>query len=648
MSRIKIETENRIKEVADIKEVVEDFVKLRRRGTNWIGLCPFHHEKTPSFNVSPTKGIFKCFGCGEAGDAVSFVMKHEHLSYPEALRYLARKYGIEIEEEEWDDETRARQQRLDSLYLVNDFARSFFEHNLHETDEGKSIGLSYFKQRGFREDIIRKYQLGYALRQRDALVQAARAKGYNPEHLEALGLMRNGRDFFVDRVMFPIHNMSGKVIAFAGRILRKDAKAPKYINSPETEIYHKSQILYGIHQARGAIRKEGHVILVEGYTDVLSLAQEGIQQVVASSGTSLTEGQVHLLKRLTEDVWVIYDGDAAGVNAAIRGLGLLLEFDLNVRVVVLPEGEDPDSYVQKTGGEGFMEYVRAEGKDLVLFHLSQVEGRLRDPIEKTKAVKEVVETIARIPQSSKLKRDQYLRECARLMDVGLEALIYELNRLDRARLRKEAQKQGVELPAQAGPEVVKRPSRPGTEPAAETHETQERDLVRVLLTFADKQMDPETGDTVADFIFANIEPVLLDLMDDPVAKKVIEEMWERYEAGQSLDAKFFLKHHGDEQIRRFAADLLFAGDDYSPGWDRHHMPLVTQPPPEENFVADAEKALLNFKLRKVIRLLAQKTRELAEAEKRGDENQVQTLLQQVSVLQKAKVELAKTLGVVVV
>ncbi len=646
MSRIKIDTENKIKETADIKEVVEDFVRLKRRGVNWIGLCPFHHEKTPSFNVSPAKGIFKCFGCGEAGDAVSFIMKHEHLSYPEALRYLADKYGIEIEEEAWDDAAKVQQQRLDSLYLINDFARTHFEHNLFHTEEGKSVGLSYFKSRGFREETIKKYQLGYALRKRDALHLAAKQKGYNLSLLEEIGLMRQGKDFFSGRVIFPIHSMSGKVIAFAGRVLGKNTNAPKYINSPESDIYHKSQILYGLHQARAAIRKSGHVILVEGYTDVLSLAQEGIQQVVASSGTSLTEGQIHLLKRLTEDVWVVYDGDAAGVAAAIRGLGLLLEFDLNVRVAVLPQGEDPDSYVQRIGGAAFQEWLQQEGKDLVLFHQSLLHAQLRDPIEKTKAVKEIVATIGRIPPYSKLKRDQYLRECARLMDVGLEALVYELNKLDRARLRKEAKKQGISTPTRTQPEIVKRPRAATTLPVG-SHEVQERDLLRVLLHFGDKVMDEQTGDTITDFVFANLEDVLLEMIDDVLVKKVLLEMLARYEQGASISGQYFVREHPDEEVRQLAANLLFPNWDYSPGWDRHNMQLVTQVPPEQNFVQDAERALLWFKLLKVKRLNEQKTKELAAIEGKGDEKTVLRLLEEIRTLTQIRVELAQQLGLVI-
>ncbi|MCI5080604.1 MAG: DNA primase, partial [Saprospiraceae bacterium] len=339
-----------ILETAKVEDVIQDFVNLKRRGVNMIGLCPFHNEKTPSFTVSPAKNIYKCFGCGKAGNPVQFLMDHENLSFPEALRWLAQKYGIEIEEKQVSQEVIEERQRLDSLYIVNKFARDFFAEQLFETDRGKSVGLSYFKQRGFREDIIRKFGLGYSPAQSDLLTVTAKQKGYNIDLMKEVGLTsKYGRDFFRDRVMFTIHNLSGKVIGFGGRILQKDVKAPKYINSPETEIYNKSKVLYGAFFAKTAIRKQDECILVEGYTDVISLHQDGIENVVASSGTSLTVDQIRLVKRYTQNIKILYDGDKAGIKAALRGLDLVLAQDMNVKVVLLPEGEDPDSYLQGVG-----------------------------------------------------------------------------------------------------------------------------------------------------------------------------------------------------------------------------------------------------------------------------------------------------------
>ena len=361
-------TQKTIQEILDtvkVEDVVQEFVNLKRRGVNMIGLCPFHNEKTPSFTVSPGKNIYKCFGCGQGGDSVKFLMEHEQLSYPEALRYLANKYGIEIEETETTQEHREEQQLLDSLYLVNQYARDFYQDQLFNTDFGKSVGLNYFKERGFREETIKKFGLGFAPDKKDAFTLQATQDGYKTEVLKKLGLTTSyGKDFFQNRVLFTIHNLTGKVIGFGGRILVKNKKAPKYINSPETEIYNKSKVLYGAYFAKRAIRKKDECILVEGYTDVLSLHQAGIENVVASSGTSLTIDQIRLIKRYTPNIKILYDGDAAGIKAALRGLDLVLEQDLNVKVVLLPEGEDPDSYLQKVGSAAFETFIEEKSSRL--------------------------------------------------------------------------------------------------------------------------------------------------------------------------------------------------------------------------------------------------------------------------------------------
>jgi len=330
-------------ETVKVEDVVGDFVKLTRRGVNYIGLCPFHNEKTPSFTVSPAKNIYKCFGCGEGGNAVNFIMDLEQLSYPEALKSLAKKYNIPIEEDELTDEQAAQLQLSDSLYVVNQFAKDHFQQQLFETDYGKSVGLSYFKQRGFREEIIKKFGLGFANGGANDLMQKGISKGYEEAVLEKAGLIKNKRDFFRNRVQFPIHNVSGKVIGFGGRILTANKKAPKYLNTPETDIYNKRKTLYGIYFARKAIVKMNECYMVEGYTDVISLHQAGIENIVASSGTSLTADQVRLVKRYAPNMTILYDGDKAGIKAALRGLDIVIEQDMNVKVVLLPEGEDPDS-----------------------------------------------------------------------------------------------------------------------------------------------------------------------------------------------------------------------------------------------------------------------------------------------------------------
>ncbi|HMQ91424.1 MAG TPA: DNA primase, partial [Flavilitoribacter sp.] len=384
-------TVQEVMEATKVEEVVQDFVTLKRRGVNLLGLCPFHNEKTPSFTVSPAKNIYKCFGCGKSGDGVRFLMDHEHYTFPEAIRHLARKYNIEIEEKALSPETLAEMQYTDSLYIVNQFAVEYYQHQLHETDLGKSVGLSYFKKRGFREDTMRKFGLGFAPEQGSALTDAAVKAGHTVDFLQKVGLTtQNQRDFFRNRVMFAIHNLSGKVIGFGGRILQKDVKAPKYINTPETEIYNKSKVLYGAFFAKQAIRQQDECILVEGYTDVISLHQAGIQNVVASSGTSLTTDQIRLIKRYTPNVKIIYDGDFAGIKAALRGVDLLLEQDLNVRIVLLPEGEDPDSYLQSVGAAVFSDYIADKSKDFVLFKADLLmKETAGDPIRRSEVIKDI-------------------------------------------------------------------------------------------------------------------------------------------------------------------------------------------------------------------------------------------------------------------
>src|SRR6478609_9708485 len=377
-------SQNTIQEILgriDIIDIVAGFVKLKKRGANYLGLCPFHNEKTPSFTVSPTKEIYKCFGCGRSGNSISFIMEHEKYSYVEALKWLATRYGIEIEETFTTDEQRQQIQTADSLYIVNSFAQQFFTKQLFETEEGQDIGLSYLKERGFREEVIKKFQLGYSPEQRDAFAKEALAKQYSAELLLKTGLVVNRNEQLLDnyrgRVIFPVHNHSGKVLGFGARILKSNDKAPKYINTPENEIYVKSKILYGSYFARQAIDKAEECLLVEGYTDVISLHQAGIENVVASGGTSLTEEQLRLIKKYTKNLTIIYDGDAAGVKAALRGLDMALEESLNVKLVLIPDKEDPDSYVNKVGPVAFREFVQANKKDFILFRL---EVALKDAV----------------------------------------------------------------------------------------------------------------------------------------------------------------------------------------------------------------------------------------------------------------------------
>ncbi|HET9278762.1 MAG TPA: DNA primase, partial [Flavitalea sp.] len=416
----------------DIIEIVGGFVKLKKRGVNYLGLCPFHNEKTPSFTVSPTKEIYKCFGCGRSGNTISFLMDHEKYSYVEALRWLANKYNVDIEETEVSPEVRQIQQVSDSLYILNSFAQKYFSNALFNTDEGQDSGLSYLKERGFREEVIEKFQLGYCLQSREAFATAALAAQYNPDILLKSGLvvMRDEKlvDNYRGRIIFPVHNHSGKILGFGARIIGRNDKAPKYINTPENEIYIKSKILYGSYFARQAIDKNDECLLVEGYTDVISLHQAGIENVVASGGTSLTQDQLRLVKKYTNNLTIIYDGDSAGVKAALRGLDMALEEGLNVKLVLIPDKEDPDSYVHKLGAGKFQEFIKANKKDFILFQLEvSLQDAGSDTSKKAEVVNQIAETISRLNKVEDFtKQRDYIRRSAEMLKIeetGLNALV---------------------------------------------------------------------------------------------------------------------------------------------------------------------------------------------------------------------------------
>ncbi|MBK9462896.1 MAG: DNA primase [Sphingobacteriales bacterium] len=421
-----------ILDVARIEEVIGDVVQLKKRGANYLGRCPFHDEKTPSFTVSPAKGIYKCFGCGAAGNVVKFVMENEHLSYPEAIKFVGRRYNIEVEEIEITPADRLAQQNREGLLIAAKFVANYFSHQLFDNQEGRSIGLSYFKERGFSEDIVRKFELGYALDSWDDLLTVAQTSGYSLDLLQQLGLVaeKDGRKFafFRSRVQFAIHDANGKVVAFAGRTLSKDPKKPKYINSPETEIYHKSKVLYGMHLAKKSIAQHNECLLVEGYTDVISLVQGGIENVVASAGTSLTIEQIRLIRRYTPNITILYDGDAAGIKAALRGIDLVLEEDMNVKIVLLPMPEDPDSYIRKVGKTAFEQYIHSNAKDFVLFKADLLIKEVGDdPVKRTDLIRNIVATVAVIPDN--IKRQLYLQKCAELLQIDQQLLINEVNKM---------------------------------------------------------------------------------------------------------------------------------------------------------------------------------------------------------------------------
>src|SRR3984885_7832575 len=436
------ETIQQILSRIDIVEIVGSFVKLKKRGANYLGLCPFHNEKSPSFTVSPAKEIYKCFGCGKSGNSISFLMEAEKYTYVEALRWLANKYNVEIEETESSPEQKIQQQVAESLYAINNFAQKFFSDVLLNTEEGQDIGLSYLKHRGFNEEIIQKFQLGFNPEARDAFSKAAIASQYNVELLKKSGLVvvRDERpmDNYRGRIIFPVHNQSGKVVGFGARVLKTTDKAPKYINTPENEIYVKSKLLYGSYFARLAIDKADECLLVEGYTDVVSLHQAGIENVVASGGTSLTPDQLRLIKKYTNNLTIIYDGDAAGIKAAHRGLDMALEEGLNVKLVLIPDNEDPDSYVNKVGASRFQEFVEANKKDFILFQLEvMLQDAGNDVNKKSTVVNQVAETISRINKAEDFTRQQdYIRRSADLLKIDENGLNSLVNKFIRERIGK--------------------------------------------------------------------------------------------------------------------------------------------------------------------------------------------------------------------
>ena len=464
-------TIDRILDAANIVDVVSEFVTLRKRGINYVGLCPFHTDKTPSFYVSPAKNICKCFACGEGGTAVHFIMKHEQLNYFDALRYLAKKYNIEIQERELTDKEKQRKSDRESMLIVNSWAQQYFTTQLYEHVEGKTVGLRYFAERGFREDTIRKFQLGYSLDKRDALYKEETKNGYKKEFLEKTGLViayDNGgvNDRFRGRVIFPVHTLSGKVVAFGGRVLKKDEKTAKYVNSPESEIYHKSNELYGIYFAKQAIVKEDRCFLVEGYTDVISMHQAGIENVVASSGTALTQGQIRLIHRFTSNITVLYDGDAAGIKAALRGIDLLLEDGMNVKVVLLPDGEDPDSFARKHNASQFSEFIKQSETDFIRFKTRLLlDDAGTDPIKRSALITDIIRTVAIIPDN--IARSIYIRECSAMMEIDEQVLLNEVNKI---RLSKEERQnmQGQVTPPVSNTMsmIPEYPDLPGYQPVA--------------------------------------------------------------------------------------------------------------------------------------------------------------------------------------
>ena len=638
-------TIDQIFEAAIIEDVVGEFVVLKKRGVNLLGNCPFHNEKTPSFTVSPAKGIYKCFGCGKAGNSINFIMDHEHYTYPEALRYLANKYQIEIEELEETDEQKQAANEKESLFIVSNFAAGYFQKQLHETQEGKSIGLSYFVERGFREDIIKKFQLGYNPDSWEAFTGEALQQGYKLEFLEKSGLtiVKEEKHFdrFKGRVMFPIHNLSGRVLGFGGRILKTDPKAAKYVNSPESEIYHKSNVLYGIYFAKKDIIAKDNCYLVEGYTDVISLYQAGVENVVASSGTSLTEGQIRLISRFTNNITILYDGDAAGLKASFRGIDMILQEGLNVRVVLFPEGEDPDSFAKNNSSADLTKYITDQAQDFIRFKTSVLLKEVgTDPIKRAELIKDIVASISIIPDQ--IKRSVYIKECSSLLDIQENALINETNKLLRKKFSKN---NNEELPIVEDNYTSFSDEQKHDDGGLEI-EHWEDEIIRLLITYGEQTIELEVFDEennpqkhhvlISAYIVSNIIEDELSF-ENATYQTIIEEYVKWMNEDKVPTHQDFISFP-NPAINAVVIDVLSDKHQISENWERHNI-FVTK---EEN---QLNLAVLNsiyaFKLSKLNKLSDKLQTEIKES-KNDDDTLI--LLSQLLGYQNAKKQLAAKLG----
>lgn len=692
-------TIDRILDAANIVDVVSEFVTLRKRGVNYVGLCPFHDDKSPSFYVSPAKNICKCFACGEGGTAVHFIMKHEQLGYFDALRFLAKKYNIEIQERELSDEEKRIRSDRESMFIVNAWAQQYFSQMLHEHVEGKTVGMRYFIERGFREDTIRKFQLGYSLDQRDALYQQALRKGYKKEYLEKTGLViayENGNvnDRFRGRVIFPVHSLSGKVVAFGGRVLKKDEKTAKYVNSPESPIYHKSNELYGIYFAKQAIVKADRCYLVEGYTDVISMHQSGVENVVASSGTALTHGQIRLIHRFTNNITVLYDGDAAGIKAAIRGIDLLLDEGMNVKVVLLPDGEDPDSFARSHSATEFTEFIRQHETDFIRFKTKLLLADAgNDPVKRAALIGDIIRTIAIVPDD--ITRTIYIRECSAMMEIDEQVV---LNQVNKQRLSKNEQKPSVPVTNRSTTEIlppdysISEPSgqmqeapvataepvsdqlppdfppppeeefsgsneMPEIPPSAPVEETQvmtrqrspyeafEIALLRYVVRYGERVLydyvDEETKERivmrVAEFIRDDLERDDLSFYT-PIFKQMLDEAANRCGEETFIAHRYFLSHP-DPLVSRVAANLMSEKYQLS----KYHFKFREVEQEEDKLDQLVVRDLFAFKEAYIMRQLKEKQEQLKQLSS-ADPEQIMTVMKEIAQLNEIKKVLSKELG----
>ncbi len=639
-------TIDRILDAANITDVVSEFVTLKKRGVNQLGLCPFHNEKTPSFTVSPAKGIFKCFGCGKGGNSVNFVMELEQLSYPDALRWLAKKFHIEIEEKEESQEEKQMKDERESMMIVSAFAQRYFSRFLLKENEGRTIGLSYLRERGIRDDIITKFELGYCPDGKDFFTQAATREGYKMEFLEKTGLTIKRddwvRDRFGGRVIFPVHNVAGRVIAFGGRTLTNDKKIAKYLNSPESDIYHKGRTLYGIYQAKRDMTRLDKCYLVEGYTDVLSFHQAGIENVVASSGTSLTIDQIRLIRRFSPNITIVYDGDDAGIKASLRGIDMVLEEGINVKVLPLPRGEDPDSFARSMSAGELTEYIKANETDFIKFKTQLLMGSVEnDPVSKARLINEIVHSISVIPDT--ITRTIYIKECSRLMDVQEAVLYSEIRKIQNKNSEDHTRKEIQELQIQASKPAVPVSEKKIVNPFA----TEEGEIIRIILKyfhqeafeFVDEETQKVNKYTVGYYVLSELERDGL-ISVNPKVKFILDEL-EKNLDNKDFDPIKYFTQHPDSEISQYTSNLM--ADKYieSKRWSKAGAFIESE---SEILYLLVPKLIQEYKLRNVKMLLKKIEHQIQEASKNNETEKLMDYMNQHMNLKKVLKELAELLG----
>ncbi len=658
-------TIDRILDAAQIVDVVSEFVTLRRRGVNYVGLCPFHNEKTPSFSVSPAKGLCKCFSCGKGGNVVHFIMEHEQMTYYEALKFLAKKYNIEIQERELTDEEKLAQSLRESLFIVNNFARDYFQETLKNHAEGRSVGMAYLRQRGFRDDIIEKFQLGYCTESHDAMAQEALRKGYKKEFLVKTGICYETddhrlRDRFWGRVIFPVHTLSGKVVAFGGRVLSNATKGVKvkYVNSPESEIYHKSNELYGIFFAKQAIVKQDRCFLVEGYTDVISMHQSGVENVVASSGTALTPGQIRLIHRFTNNITVLYDGDLAGIRASIRGIDMLLEEGMNIKVCLLPDGDDPDSFARKHNSEEFQNFIRENEKDFIRFKTDLLmEDAGKDPIKRAELIANIVRSISVIPEA--IVRDVYIKECGQQLHLEEKLLVAEVAKLREAQAEKAnkpivsstASQENIPpgngipnaenpLPEDAYTSFIPQQGQEGQE-----FYKFERLILRAIVRYGEQVMCELTDDDGTATAITVIEYVESELKEDnlafhnPLHRRMLAEAVAHLHDDGITAERYFLSHFA-AAISKLSADLI----DVRYRLSKYHSKLQKIVADEERLYEIVPRLMGDFKNAIVTEELKHMLLALQDPEFARDNEKCNSLMERYNNLRSIQSMMAKRLG----